>query len=187
VAIYALGDHVPQIHPDAYVHPDATVIGRVVIGANSTVWPGAVVRGDLGDIQIGARTSVQDGTVLHTTEDWPTVIGDDCVIGHNVHMEGCTIENRCRVGSGSIVLNRAVVGERTVVGAQEVLSEDTVVPAGSLALGIPARARPVDPAKQQTWIDFAVREYVANGRSYARDLRLIASGHPAETTEGAHR
>jgi carbonic anhydrase/acetyltransferase-like protein (isoleucine patch superfamily) len=185
MAIYALGAHEPVIHVDAYVHPDATVIGRVTIGADSTVWPGAVIRADFGEVHIGARTSIQDGTVLHTTEDWPTVVGNECVVGHNVHMEGCTIEDRCLIGSGSVVLNRVTVGARSVVGAQALVSEDTVIPQSSIALGVPARVRPVDPDKQQRWIDFAVHEYVENGRVYAKDLRLITARNPPVTTQGA--
>src|SRR5674476_1405761 len=100
--IYALDLLVPQIHPDAYIHPGAVVIGDVRIGAQSSIWPGAVLRGDFGQIVIGARTSIQDGTILHTTQEWPTVIGDDCVVGHNAHLEGCTVEHRCLVGSGSM-------------------------------------------------------------------------------------
>jgi len=173
MAIYALGDHEPSIDPAAYVHPDATVIGRVTIGAGSTVWPGAVLRGDFGDIVVGTHTSIQDGTVIHTTETWPTVIGDDCVVGHNAHLEGCTVEARCLIGSGSVVLNRVTIGTGSVVGAQALVSEDTVIPPGSMALGVPARARPVDPALQATWIDFAVHEYVENGRVYARGLRRL--------------
>src|SRR5690606_22052151 len=110
MAVYALGDRTPDIHPTAYVHPDAVVIGAVTLGPEATVWPCAVLRGDYGTITVGARTSVQDGTVLHTTAEWPTVIGADCVVGHNAHLEGCTVEDRCLVGSGSTVLNRAVVG-----------------------------------------------------------------------------
>ena len=106
MAVYALGDRVPTISPEAYVHPDATVIGDVTIGAGSTVWPGAVLRGDYGTIVVGERTSVQDGTVVHATADKATRIGDDCVIGHIAHLEGCTIEDRCLIGSGSIVLHR---------------------------------------------------------------------------------
>lgn len=170
MAICALDDHEPSIDPSAYVHPDATVIGRVTIGTESTVWPGAVLRGDFGDVVVGARTSVQDGTVVHTTESCPTVIGGECVIGHNAHLEGCTVEARCLIGSGSIVLNR-VTG--SVVGAQALVSEDTVVPPGTMALGVPARARPVDPELQASWIDFAVQEYVDNGRAYARGLRRL--------------
>ena len=88
VPIYALGDLEPTIHPDAFVHPDAVIIGDVRIGAESSIWPGAVLRGDDGHIVIGDRPSIQDNCVLHTTPLWPTVVGDDCVVGHIVHLEG---------------------------------------------------------------------------------------------------
>ena len=107
--VYALGAEVPEIHSDAYVHPDAVVIGRVRIGADASVWPTAVLRGDDGAIVVGPRTSVQDGTIVHATGRHDTVIGAECVVGHNAHLEGCTIEDRCLVGSGSVVLHRAVV------------------------------------------------------------------------------
>ena len=89
MAVYALGDKVPEIHPEAYVHPDAVVIGAVVLGPEASVWPGAVLRGDDGAIRIGARTSIQDGSVLHCTEHLDTVVGDEAVVGHMVHLEGC--------------------------------------------------------------------------------------------------
>ena len=116
--IYALGDQVPSIHQDAYVHPDAVVIGAVTIGANSSVWPGAVLRGDDGEIRIGQRTSIQDNCVLHTTTDRATIVGDDCVIGHMVHLEACTIEPWSLIGNGSIVLHRVVVCSWAIVAAK---------------------------------------------------------------------
>jgi carbonic anhydrase/acetyltransferase-like protein (isoleucine patch superfamily) len=109
VAIYALGDRVPVVHDDAYVHPDATVIGDVRIGAGSTVWPSAVLRGDYGTITVGESTSIQDGTVVHATHHKSTFIGSRCVIGHLAHLEGCTIEDGSLVGSGAVVLHDAVV------------------------------------------------------------------------------
>src|SRR5882724_5807843 len=134
--IYALGDQVPDIHPDAFVHPDATVIGSVTIGAGASIWPTAVLRGDYGRIEIGERTSIQDGTVVHTTDEWSTVIGAGCVVGHNVHVEGCTI------GDGSVVLNRARVESGSAVGAAALVPEGAVVATGEIALGVPARVRP---------------------------------------------
>jgi carbonic anhydrase/acetyltransferase-like protein (isoleucine patch superfamily) len=179
--IYALGSLLPHVHPDAYVHPDAVVIGDVRIGAQSSVWPGAVLRADLGQIVIGQRTSIQDGTVLHTTEDWFTVIGDDCVVGHNAHLEGCTVENWCLVGSGSVVLNRAVLRAGCVVGAKALVPEGFEVPANHMALGIPARAKPIDPQKQAEWMDWAVRLYVENAKRYRHELRRIdQEGNPDE-------
>ena len=176
MSVYALGDLIPEIHPEAYVHPDAVVIGAVTIGSEASIWPGAVLRADFGRIAIGARTSIQDGTVLHTTQEWPTLIGADCVVGHNAHLEGCTVEDRCLIGSGSVVLNRALVRAGSVVGASALIPEDTEVPAGSMALGVPARLRALDPGQQKKWIDFAVREYRDNTRRYRRELRLMDSG-----------
>ena len=108
--IYALGEFEPAIHESAFVHPDAVVIGRVSIGPEASVWPCAVLRGDHGRIEVGARTSVQDGTVVHCTHEWPTLIGADCVVGHNAHLEGCVVGDGCLIGSGSITLNRVTVG-----------------------------------------------------------------------------
>ncbi len=155
------------------MHPDAVVIGDVVIGNEASAWPSAVLRGDHGRIVIGARTSIQDGTIVHTTDEWHTVVGDDCVVGHNVHLEGCVVEDRCLIGSGSVVLNRARIERGSVVGASALVTEDTVVPAGSMALGVPARSRPMDSDEQATWIDYGVREYVLSGKQYRAGLRRL--------------
>src|SRR5690606_24154162 len=110
-------------------------------------WPGAVLRADHGPIVVGARTSVQDGTVVHTTPEWPTTIGPDCVVGHLVHLEGCVIEERVLVGSGSVVLTRATCRPGSVVAAGAVVPPGMEVPPGAMALGVPARLRldAVDP------------------------------------------
>ncbi|MDQ1626691.1 MAG: hypothetical protein QOI54_435 [Actinomycetota bacterium] len=171
--VYALGDLVPLLGRGAYVHPDAVVIGAVELGEEASVWPGAVLRADYGRIVVGARTSVQDGTVLHTTQEWPTVVGADCVLGHNAHLEGCVVEDRCVVGSGSVVLNRARIGRGSVVGANGLVPEGTAVPAGHLAVGVPVRTRPLETREQQEWIDFAVRVYRENAAHYRRALRRI--------------
>jgi carbonic anhydrase/acetyltransferase-like protein (isoleucine patch superfamily) len=171
VAVYALGDRVPAIDSSAFVHPDAVVIGSVTIGPETTVWPHAVLRGDYGEIFVGAQTSVQDGTVVHATEEHPTRIGDRCVIGHIAHLEGCTIEDDSLVGSGSVILHRAVVRARALVGAGAVVPNDMEVPSGAMALGIPARIRP--DAVQAGDFDENVETYVANGKRYAKDLRRI--------------
>ena len=172
MAIYALGDLVPRIDPTAFVHPDATVIGDVAIGPDSTVWPQAVLRGDYGSITIGARTSIQDGSVIHATLLHPTRIGDDCVIGHLVHMECCTIGNGALVGSGSIVLHRAVVHDEALVGAAALVPNDMEVPSRAMALGIPATLRP-DAVEPELMIRLGARQYVENGARYRRGLRRI--------------
>ncbi len=169
--IYALGDVAPRIHPDAFVHPDATVIGNVTIGPETTIWPQAVLRGDYGYITVGARTSVQDGSVVHCTAEYPTLIGDDCVIGHLAHLECCTVHDRALVGTGSIVLHRAVVESGALVGAGAVVPNDMVVPSGALALGIPAKIRP-DAADSADIMRIAGL-YVGNARRYRDELRRI--------------
>ena len=171
MAVYALGDQVPRIDPSAYVHPDAVVIGDVTIGAESSIWPNAVLRGDDGGIVVGDRTSIQDGTVVHTTLESPTRVGSDCVVGHIAHLEGCTIEDGALVGSGSVVLHRAVVRTGAIVGANAVVPNDMEVPSGAMALGIPATIRPdtVDPERIQRGVEF----YVARGKRYAAELRRI--------------
>jgi carbonic anhydrase/acetyltransferase-like protein (isoleucine patch superfamily) len=169
--IYALGDWEPEIHSSAYVHPDAVVIGRVRLGEEASVWPGAVLRGDHGEIDIGARTSVQDGTVVHTTHDWPTLIGEECVVGHNAHLEGCAVGNRCLIGSGSVTLNQASVGEGALVGASALVPEGFKVPPGSMAVGVPVRIRELK--FPDGWIDSSVRAYVESARRYRAELRRL--------------
>jgi carbonic anhydrase/acetyltransferase-like protein (isoleucine patch superfamily) len=171
MAVYALGDQIPTIDASAYVHPDAVVIGSVTIGEESSVWPSAVLRGDGGPIVIGARTSIQDGSVLHVTAEHPTFVGDDCVIGHLVHLEGCTIESRVLIGSGAVVLHRAVIGSGAVVAAGAIVLNDTIVPPGALVAGVPAKVR--DAAADPKLIDHGVEVYLAKGRRYASELRRI--------------
>lgn len=169
--IYALGDSEPRIHPEAYVHPDAVIIGAVTIGAGSSVWPGAVLRGDDGAIVVGERTSIQDGTVVHTTPFSHTTVGNDCVIGHIVHLEGCVVHDSAQVSSGSVVLHRAVIETGAIVAANAVVLNDMVVPAGALAVGAPAvikegRARSGD-------IRHAVDAYLRKGERFRAELRRI--------------
>ena len=171
MAIYVIGDREPVIDPTAFVHPDAVVIGRVEIGPESTVWPGAVLRGDYGDIHVGARTSVQDGAVVHATEEHPTVIGSGCVIGHCAHLEGCTVEDGVLVGSGAVVLHRVVVRTGALVGAGAVVTNGTEVPARALAVGVPAKVKP-DAVAPGAFAD-SVERYVANGHRYRSSLRRI--------------
>lgn len=171
MAIYALGDAVPQIHPDAYVHPDAVVIGSVSIGAQSSVWPGAVLRGDDGAIVIGERTSIQDGTVVHTTPADHTVVGNDCVIGHIVHLEGCIIEDFAQVSSGAVVLHRVRVETGAIVAANAVVLNGTLVPAGALAVGAPAQIKPGRARRAD--IELGVRAYVSKGARFREQLRRV--------------
>ncbi len=170
--IYALDDAMPTIHETAFVHPDAVIIGRVIIGAQSTVWPCAVLRGDGSEIRIGERTSIQDGSVVHTTPLVPTVVGAGCVVGHMVHLEGCTIEDASLVGNGSIVLHEALVQTGAVVGSNAVVPNGMVVPTGSVALGVPAKLREASDGVL-AGITMAADVYVQRGERYRAELRRI--------------
>jgi carbonic anhydrase/acetyltransferase-like protein (isoleucine patch superfamily) len=171
VPIYALGPLEPRIHPDAYVHPDAVVIGDVEIGAFSSLWPGAVLRGDDGGITVGERTSIQDGSVVHTTTQSPTRVGSDCVIGHLVHLEGCTIDDECLIGVGAVVLHRVHVQRHAIVAANSVLLNDMVVPSGGLAVGAPAVVKE-GRARVEAIAD-GVQSYLERVRRYPGELRRI--------------
>jgi carbonic anhydrase/acetyltransferase-like protein (isoleucine patch superfamily) len=171
MALYALGNIEPQIDPDAFVHPDCTIIGNVVIGAGATIWPQAVLRGDQSRIVIGARTSVQDGAVLHCTRDLETLVGEDCTIGHLAHLEGCVVEDGALVGTGSIVLHRAIVRSGALVGAGAVVPNDMEVPAGAMALGVPAKLR--EGAVKADQIEHPAREYQRNWKRYRDELRRL--------------
>ena len=170
--IYALGALEPTIDATAYIHPDAVVIGSVTIGPQSSVWPCAVLRGDDGDIHIGARTSIQDGSVLHCAPGLPTVVGDECVIGHMVHLEGCTIEDGALVGNGSVVLHGAIVRRRSLVGSNAVVTNGMEVPTGMMALGIPAKLRPA-ARDLETSISLPMESYVARSTRYREELRRL--------------
>ena len=171
MAIYALGSEEPTISGEAFIHPDCTIIGDVRIGAGSSVWPQAVIRADDGPIFIGDRTSIQDGTVIHTLAAHPTTVGNNCTIGHIVHLEGCIIEDNALVGNGSIVLHRAVVRSWALVGANAVVTNDTEVPSGALALGVPAKIRP--DAASADLIKMSADAYAGRVEFYRSNLRRI--------------
>jgi carbonic anhydrase/acetyltransferase-like protein (isoleucine patch superfamily) len=173
VPVYALDDQIPAIDPEAFVHPDAVIIGNVELGAGSSVWPGAVLRGDHGLIRIGDRTSIQDGTIIHTTRHWPTVIGADCVVGHRAHLEGCVVEDGCLIGSGALVLNRARVEAGAVVAAAALIREDMVVPAGALAVGVPATIKADAGGRQAERIADAVQTYLGLAARHRAGTRRI--------------
>jgi carbonic anhydrase/acetyltransferase-like protein (isoleucine patch superfamily) len=132
----------PQIAASAYIDPAAVVIGDVVIGEDSSVWPMCVVRGDVHYIRIGNRTNIQDGCVLHVMKDLnPLVLGDEVTVGHSVTLHGCTIESHVLIGMGAILLNGATVGTGSIIAAGTLITERTVIPPGSLVLGSPGKVR----------------------------------------------
>jgi carbonic anhydrase/acetyltransferase-like protein (isoleucine patch superfamily) len=169
--VYALGAGVPVVHPDAYVHPDAVLIGRVRISAGASIWPGAVLRADSAEIIVGERTSVQDGVVVHVGTGRPTVLGAGCVVGHLAHLEGCTVGDGAMVGSGSVLLQEVSIGAGALVAAGAVVTARTVVPALAIASGVPARI--VRDAVLPGAFAAAAAGYVERARLYARELRRV--------------
>ena len=165
----------PTLGEDAYVAPGARVIGDVVLGDGASVWFNSVVRGDVMPIRIGARTNIQDLSVLHvSSETFATTIGDDVTVGHRAIIHGCTIEDRCLIGMGAIILNGARVGRRCLIGAGALITEGKEIPDDSLVLGAPAKVvRTLDEAA------FAMLEksstgYVRNYRRFLTDLTPFA-------------
>ena len=144
-----------------WIHPTAVVVGSVTLHDDVSVWPTAVIRGDVERINIGMRTNIQDGAVIHADPGVPTLIGEDCVIGHRAIVHGSTLENGVLVGMGAIVLNRCHIGRGSIVGAGAVVTEGTVVPPGSLVLGVPAKVVRQLSEEQQLAVLENARRYAA--------------------------
>jgi carbonic anhydrase/acetyltransferase-like protein (isoleucine patch superfamily) len=160
--------HQPDIHPDAFVHEMAYVSGKTNLGADTNVWPMAVLRGDVNTIKIGERTNVQDGAVLHTSHDSeyskpggsPLVIGDDVTIGHNATVHGCTVGDRCLIGMGSIVLDGAVIESDTMIGAGALVPPGKTLEGGYLWVGSPVKQARALNDKERAFILHSAEHYV---------------------------
>ncbi|UGS35555.1 gamma carbonic anhydrase family protein [Capillimicrobium parvum] len=150
----------PTIGEDVYLAPTAVLIGDVHVGDRSSIWFGAVLRGDNSEIRIGARTSVQDNVVVHCARDLPTVVGDDVVVGHGALLEGCVIEDGALVGMGAIALQRSRLGRRALLAAGAVLGEGTKIGDEMLAAGIPATEKKRLSGSALGWVDGGADEYV---------------------------
>lgn len=140
----------PEIHPTAWVHPSAVIIGKVTLEADVSVWPGAVLRGDADAIRVGAGSNVQDGAVLHADQGMPCVVGRGVTIGHRAVVHGCTVEDGALIGIGAVVLNGAVIGTGTLVAAGAVVGEGKSFPPHTLVAGVPAKAmKPLTPEQRE--------------------------------------
>ena len=174
MAIYRLGDDVPRLAPGAWVAETARVIGRVALGADASVWFGAVLRGDNEWITLGARSNVQDGSMLHTDMGSPLTLGDDVTVGHQAMLHGCTVGDGSLVGIQAVVLNGARIGKRCLVGAGALVTEGKEFPDGSLIVGSPARLlRPLTDQELTRMARGAVH-YVDNARRYALTLARVS-------------
>lgn len=171
MAVYAIGDRVPEIHETAYIHPEATIIGSAVIGPDASVWPQAVIRADDNVISVGEGSSIQDGAVLHCTPELATTVADFVTVGHLAHLEGCRVLEWALIGTGSVVLHNAVIGEHALVGASAMVPGGVEVPRCAMALGVPAKIR--EDAVPEGHSKMNVDTYVARARLFAAELRRI--------------
>jgi gamma-carbonic anhydrase len=168
--IRPFGGKTPTLHPSVLAVEDVVVIGDVDIGPDSSIWFGSVLRGDVHSIRIGARTNVQDLTVVHVSEGThPTTIGDDVTIGHRVVLHGCTLKDRCLVGIGAIVMDGAVVGEEAMVGAGALVPPGMVVPPRTLVLGAPAKVKRDLTAEEVAYLPRSAAKYAARAKQYLRE------------------
>lgn len=163
----------PTLAPGAWVHPRATVIGEVSLGRDASVWPGAVIRGDVNSIAVGEASNIQDGSVLHVShktpanpEGGPLVIGARVTVGHTVILHACTIEDECLIGMGSIILDRAVIQKHVLLGAGSLVPEGKVLESGHLYLGRPAKLVRALTAEEIAYFRYSAEHYVQLARSY---------------------
>ncbi len=167
-----LRGHDPIVDPSAYVHPTAVLIGQVRIGPQASLWPHVTLRGDDGPIIVGACSSIQDGTVVHMTEGLSvTTIGTRVTVGHNATLHGCTIEDDCLIGMGSIVLDGAVIEHGSIVGAGALVPPGRRVRAGTVVVGNPCRVLRSCTDADREWIAFSWRSYVERAAQYAEATR----------------
>ena len=158
----------PKIHDTAYIADDAIVIGDVEIGEDASVWFGAIVRGDVNFIRIGARTNIQDMTVIHvSSKTHSTVLEDEITVGHNVTLHGCHVERGCLIGIGAILLDGVRVGRNSLVAAGSLLTPGTQVPPGSLVMGSPAKVKREVTVDELAYLDKSWRNYVELKKHYA--------------------
>ena len=164
------GDASPHVAGSAWVAPGAFVVGDVQLGEESSVWYGAVLRGDTEPIRIGARTNVQDGCILHTDPGYPAVVGEGCVLGHNAVVHGCEIKDNCLVGMGATILNGAKIGDGSIVAAGAVVPEGREIPPHSLIVGVPAKHVGQVTDEQAADIGRGASEYVERAAAHRASL-----------------
>jgi carbonic anhydrase/acetyltransferase-like protein (isoleucine patch superfamily) len=166
--LYALGNKKPRVHPSVMVAPTATIIGSVTIGRNSSVWPGAVLRGDYGWIRVGSNCSIQDNAVVHCSAESPGIIGDGVTVAHNAIIHACRIGDECLIGAGAIVFDGASVGKHSILGVGAVVPEKKKIPARSVAVGVPAKVIRRTMKKDVENIQQSYRAYVEMSRRYVK-------------------
>jgi carbonic anhydrase/acetyltransferase-like protein (isoleucine patch superfamily) len=170
-------DQQPQIHPSAFIAPGATIVGAVTIGEESSVWYHATLRGDINSIIVGARTSIQDGVIVHIGDDYGTRIGDYVTVGHQAIVHGCTVHDEVLVGMGAIILDGAEIGARSIIGAGALVTGRTKIPEGSMVLGSPAKVVRTMSLEEQSRVKGWAERYIAVSRAYlARGVGKVGQG-----------
>ena len=164
--VYALGPKTPRIHAAALVAPSATIIGDVTVGPRTSIWPGAVLRGDYGKIRIGADCSIQDNVMVHCSAENACVVGDRVTAAHNAIIHACTIGDECLIGAGAIIFDGARVGKHSILGVGTVVLEGRIIPARSVAVGVPAKVTRRTSEADVRMIKESYRAYVKMARRY---------------------
>ena len=173
MAVYRLDERTPDLHETVWVAESASVIGHVIMAEQSSVWFGAVVRGDNEPIRIGARSNVQDNAVLHSDPGQPLTIGEDVIIGHKAMLHGCTINNGVLVGIGATVLNGAKIGENCIIGAHALITEGKEIPPNSLVVGSPGRVMKTIGDRERAMLKINADVYVSNAKRFKEGLELL--------------
>ena len=163
-------DHIePRIEPTAYIADSALVIGDVEIGEDASVWFGSIIRGDVNSIRIGARTNIQDGTIIHvSSKTHSTTLEDKITVGHRVTLHGCYVERGCLIGIGSILLDGVRVGHNSLVAAGSLLTPGTIIPPNSLVMGSPAKVKRPLTAEELAYLDQSWRNYTKLKKRYVK-------------------
>jgi len=174
MAVFALDEHVPELGKDAWIAASAQVVGKVVLGAQVSVWFNAVLRGDNEPITVGARTNIQDGAVLHNDEGVPLTIGEDVSVGHMAMLHGCTVGDGSLIGMHATILNRAVIGKHCLIGAKTLIPEGKVIPDRSLVVGTPGRIIRELTDEEVARLAAGAAHYVENAERFRKGLRQVA-------------
>ena len=167
---YRLGDARVETHPDSWVAPNATLVGKVKLEAGASVWFNAVLRGDNELIHVGENSNVQDGTVMHTDMGFPLTLGKGVTVGHNVMMHGCTVDDYSLIGINAVILNKAVIGKECIIGANALIPEGKVIPERSLVVGSPGRVIRTLTDNEIEHLKWNAQHYVDNARLYEQEL-----------------
>lgn len=174
---FLLPESEPALHPTAFVAAGAVIIGSVEVGAESSIWYGSILRGDINRIIVGTQSNVQDGCVLHVSDDYPCILGERVTVGHRAVVHACTVEDEVLIGMGAIILDGAVIGARSIVAAGALVTKGKIIPEGSLVVGSPARVIRSLTAEEQSANARLALKYVAISRKY---LELGVTPYPGK-------